>query len=112
MTAISTTGTYPIYPTATGSICPNCGIWVQFGQTHVCYQRPSTTTTFIINPPKEEDVSDYELKQLSEIVSAMESARKAFESLDDETHGRVLDFLSGRFGVEDNALRQVLMEER
>lgn len=69
---------------------------------------PTVTTVY---PWKEIGVSDFELNKMGEIVEAIAKARQCFDSLDDETHKRVLAFLEARFGVKEMSLIDVLVEE-
>lgn len=103
-----------IYPwlQPNGHLCPRCGYWVMAGTSHLCsWTQPNITTTIIQEAP----VSDFEMKQLEEIVDALKKARSAFEGLandDDKGKGnRVAAYLSARFGVNESAIIDVLLEE-
>lgn len=106
---------HPVVPTVPpqGYTCALCGAWVQYGWEHDCTKR-NTTTTFVLKG-WEEAVSDHEVKQLAEIVDALEKARSAFGGLADDTDkgvgNRVAAYLSARFGVKESALIDVLLEE-
>jgi hypothetical protein len=104
--------TSTIYPYPNGYSCAYCGAWVGYGTAHYCSARQP-----IVYPLtwQEATVSDYEMKQLAEIVEALEKARTAFDGLasdDDKGRGnRAAAYLSARFGVKEATVIDLLLEE-
>ena len=118
--ADATSTTYPLgpwYPT-NGYTCWRCGVYVAWGTAHYCSYPADQLPTVTVKPltwTLEVDVSDYELKNLAEIVEALDKARASFGRLsdyDDKGAGnRTLAYLAARYGVKEEALIDVLVEE-
>src|SRR5687768_15709524 len=106
----SSTYPYPYPYVQNGYTCYACGMWVAYGTTHFCQAR--VTVNPIITYVQEAGVSDYELKQMAEIAEALDKARTCYGNLrEDDSHKRAVTYLAARFGVSEDVIIDLLVEE-